>query len=272
MLRLSVNELTTYRWSFDEDVTNYAEAGITQMGIWRQKLSDYGEAEGIELMRDYGLSASSLLWAGGFTGSDGRSHRDAIEDGVEAIELAAQLHADCLVVYTGGRGGHTRTHARRLVQAALEELAAYANDFGVTLAIEPMHPACGMNWTFLTSLAATLEFLDHLNTDSVKIVLDTYHVGLECGLLQRLPGLVPKIGLVHLGDARRAPQREQDRCLLGRGNVPIHDIVAGLHDSGYEGPYELELMGLEIEDYDYWELLSDSRRVVESLIGAGIGQ
>ena len=43
MGQLSINELTTYRWSFEEDVRNYAAAGITSIGVWRQKLSDFGE-------------------------------------------------------------------------------------------------------------------------------------------------------------------------------------------------------------------------------------
>lgn len=270
MLRLSVNEMTTYRWSFEDDVTNYANAGISQMGVWRQKLSDYGDDAGIDLIHEYGMSVSSLTWAGGFTGSDGRSHEEAIRDGLEAIELAAKLEASSLIVYTGGRGGHTRSHARRLVKSALHELAWLADDFGVTLAIEPMHPGCGLDWTFLTGLDATLELLAEVNRDCVKLLLDTYHLGFDPSLRSRLADLVPQIGLVHLGDARRAPSGEQDRCLLGRGRIPVQEIVTMLQDCGYEGAYELELMGQEIEDHDYWELLSDSQRVVEEFQGAGI--
>ncbi len=272
MLRLAVNELTTYRWSFEEDVTNYAELGISQIGVWRQKLSDYGEDAGIALMRECGLAVSSLQWAGGFTGSDGRSHEDAIEDGLAAVELAAKMGADCLVVYTGGRGGHTRSHARRLVGSALRELAYHATDFGVTLAIEPMHPACGMDWTFLTSLESALEFADRLDSDALKIVFDTYHLGMEPDLLSRLPELVPRIALVHLGDARRPPRGEQDRCPLGRGIIPLPEILRCLHEHGYAGSYELELIGQEMEDHSYWDVLDDSRRAVDDFLGASIGQ
>ena len=63
-----MNELTTFRWSFEEDVHNYAAADINAIGVWRQKLSDYGEEKGIELLSEYGMQVSNLLWAGGFTG------------------------------------------------------------------------------------------------------------------------------------------------------------------------------------------------------------
>ena len=42
MAMLSMNETTTFRWSFEEDVARYAAAGIPAMGVWRQKLSDCG--------------------------------------------------------------------------------------------------------------------------------------------------------------------------------------------------------------------------------------
>ncbi len=43
MVRLSLNETTTFRWSFEEDVRHYSEAGIPAIGVWRHKLSDCGK-------------------------------------------------------------------------------------------------------------------------------------------------------------------------------------------------------------------------------------
>src|SRR5580692_4296145 len=128
MARLSMNEMTTYRWSFEEDVARYAAADIGAIGVWRQKLSDFGEDKGVELLAESGLEVSNLLWAGGFTGSDGRSVRDSIDDAAEAIRLAAELRAACLVVYSGSRHGHTHNHARRLVTDALAELLPLATE------------------------------------------------------------------------------------------------------------------------------------------------
>ena len=89
MAQLSMNETTTFRWSFEEDVIHYAAAGIPAIGVWRQKLSDCGLAKGIELLAEHGLKVSHLLWAGGFTGSDGRSFRSSVDDAKEALETAA---------------------------------------------------------------------------------------------------------------------------------------------------------------------------------------
>src|SRR5271163_3357150 len=107
MTRLSVNEMTTYRWSFEEDVTHYRAAGIGAIGVWRQKLADFGEERGADLLADSGLVVSNLLWAGGFTGSDGHSFRESLNDAADAVRLAGALRAKALIVYSGGRGGHT---------------------------------------------------------------------------------------------------------------------------------------------------------------------
>ncbi len=93
MARLSVNEMTTYRWSFEEDVSHYRAANIGAMGVWRQKLADFGEDKGIELLAQSGLAVSNLLWAGGFTGSDGHTYQESLKDAADAIRLAAQLRA-----------------------------------------------------------------------------------------------------------------------------------------------------------------------------------
>ena len=69
MAGLSICELTTYRWSFEEDVHHYASAGVGALGVWRQKLSDCGESHARQLLADHHLRVSSLFWAGGFTGA-----------------------------------------------------------------------------------------------------------------------------------------------------------------------------------------------------------
>ena len=166
MAILSMNETTTFRWSFEEDVANYAAAGIKGIGIWRQKVSDCGPQRAADLLREHGMTASHLFWAGGFTGSEGHSHRESIADTSEALRMAASFGAKVLVVCSGARSGHTLNHARQLVVGALKELVPIAEEFGVVMAIEPMHPGCVRNapfsiaWTtrwrfFLASIVPT---------------------------------------------------------------------------------------------------------------------
>ena len=68
-----------------------------------------------------------------------------------------------------------------------------------------MHPGCAAQWTFLHSLDDTLDLLESVGGAPVKMVLDTYHLGQDGGLLDRIAEMAPRSALVQLGDARRRP-------------------------------------------------------------------
>ena len=275
MALLSINETTTLRWTFEEDVLAYAAAGIQAIGAWRQKLSDFGESKGMELLEETGMSVSNLLWAGGFTGNDGRTYRDSVEDAKEALETAAAMQAACLVVYSGGRGGHTTNHARRLIRSALDELLQTSTGSDVVLAIEPMHPGCATEWTFLTSIEETLSLLEEVGSPRVKMVLDTYHFGFDMGnsspsIIELIPHIAPHLALVQLADGKESPHGDQNRCRLGEGIVPLGAIVETLASAGYDGYYDVELHGEEFEHVDYQALIEHSKTAVEDLIGTTV--
>jgi sugar phosphate isomerase/epimerase len=266
MALLSMNETTTFRWSFEEDVTRYAAAGIPAMGVWRQKLSDCGPGKGRELLDQHGMQVSHLFWAGGFTGNEGRSFEESVEDAEEAIGAAAAIGADTLVVYSGGRSGHTNNHARRLLFEALRQLLPVAEEQDVTLAIEPMHPGCAADWTFLISLDDGLSVIEQFGSPRVKLVFDTYHLGFEAKIVERIGSIVPHVALVKLGDARRPPDGEQNRCRLGDGRLPLKEMVAAFQKAGYDGYYDVELLGEELESADYGALLEHAKQTFSTLL------
>ena len=85
--RIAVSEFSTYKWCFEQDVLRLASLGFEGIGVWRQKLSDYGHEKGSELLIERSMNVSSLQWAGGFTGNNGFSFEEAIEDARAAILL-----------------------------------------------------------------------------------------------------------------------------------------------------------------------------------------
>ncbi|MGD9722490.1 MAG: sugar phosphate isomerase/epimerase family protein [Pirellulales bacterium] len=266
MAGLSINEVTTYRWTFEEDVAQYRACGIEAIGVWRQKLADFGEAKGVELLADSGLAVSNLLWAGGFTGSDGHSYHESLADARHALKLAAALGTRQLVVYSGSRNGHTQNHARRLFVAALGDLLPLAADLDVTLCVEPMHPSCAEDWTFLTDLDDAVALVKGVGNPFLKLVFDTYHWGHACDIAARVGPLAEHIGIVHLSDGTCAPNCEQNRHRLGDGDVPLACIIQSLRKAGYDGYYDVELFGETIENSDYRQLLECSKRAYERLL------
>ena len=275
MVHLSMNELTTLRWSLEEDIEEFSQAGFDGIGIWRQKLSDVGEDAACELLRRKGLTCSNLLWAGGFTGSEGHSFRDSVVDAVEAIQSAARLGADCLVIYTGAWGGHTQNHAYRLVHNALRELIPFAEEFGVPLALEPMHNSCGGNWTFLETIEETLAVIDPLESPFLQLAIDTYHIGFDCladpSIFNQLSDIAHRVAIVHLGDGLVIPDGEQNRCPLGEGLLPIRQIIETLVESGFDGFVDVELIGEAVEQFDYPQLIQKSKSFLNDMFATKSG-
>jgi sugar phosphate isomerase/epimerase len=266
MPTLSMNEVTTYRWSLEEDLRRYAAAGYEGIGVWRQKISDFGEEQAVDLVAESGLRVTNLGWAGGFTGSDGRTVDESVQDAAHALRLAGALGAGSLVVYPGGRNNHILSHAERLLRSAIEQLLDFAADVEVVLAIEPMHPACAGEWTFLTELEATVAFIERFNSPFLKLVFDAYHFGHDRAVLANLPELVPYIGIVHLGDRVEAHSLDQDRRPLGEGNLRLAELVRGLLEAGYVGDFDVELIGRRIEPGDYQTLLRSSLEFFERVL------
>jgi sugar phosphate isomerase/epimerase len=265
MSRLSISELTTYRWSFEEDVLHYREAGFTALGVWRPKLAEFGEEKGVELLEESGLRVSNLLWCGGFTGSDGRSFREALDDAQEALTLAHQLRAECLIVYSGARGGHTHNHARRLLRDALKTLLPQAREQGVTLAVEPMHSEAAGDCTFLCDLNEALGLLETIGDTALKLCVDTYHSGLSPDWEKQLAAAAPHTAIVHVGDGKPPVDRDHARTRLGEGQVPLREMLAALRGSGFAGYYDVELIGTDVEPAAYPDLLRHCRTQFDAL-------
>jgi sugar phosphate isomerase/epimerase len=263
--RVSICQFSTYQWSFYEDVIRYSTLGFATMGLWRQKIDDFGRSAAIDLLYENKMSVSSVHWAGGFTG-DGRTFSDAIEDAVESIHLASQVDADCLIIHPGSRNGHTTSNACRLMNSALSQLVPVAADYGVKLAIEPMLTRNAASWTFMERLEDSFELMERFPAQHLGWVFDLYHFGFDAELFENLESQINRLRLVQLSDRNLLLEKSgksrqgQDsfRLPLGKGEAPIEAWLGKLQRIGYTGKYELEVHGSSVKDIDYFSLLDDT--------------
>lgn len=262
MLRLSVNELSTMKWSFEEDVIHYHEAGFSAIGIWYPKLVEYGEEKGCELLREHGFEISSITHFAGFTGCDGRSFRHELVQALDVIQLAADIKAKTVVIHAGTRNGHTRNHAMRLLRTAFHSLAEAAQAVNVQLAMEPMHIGCGPDF-FLNTIPQCLDVISEIANPNLGIAFDSYHLAQDADIMNWFDSISPLVRLVQLGDAKFAPMGRQNRCLLGHGRIPLLELLNLFSTSGYTGYYEIELQGAGVEHLDYVELLDQTRQTAK---------
>lgn len=263
MHRWAINQFSTLRWAFDEDIRRYHEEGFRAVGISRVKLGDFGEEKAAELLADYRFTVTSLHWVGGFTGCDDRSFKDALADGRRALRTAQEIGAQNVVVHSGSQGGHILNHAKRLLRDALRGLLPLAEEFGVTLLLEPIPLRCADPWTFLRSFDQAIAFVDDLGSPYVRLVLDLYYHGHCQPLMEQIDGVVPYLGLVQIADTCRPPVGHTYRCPPGMGTIPLERWVDRLADEGYEGWFEFEVWGCQRDGWGYVDVLRCCREAAQ---------
>ena len=268
MQRISISELSTLRWSFFQDAVRCASLGFESIGVWRPKIADFNIDEGADLLFEMKMGVSSLHWAGGFTGSEGPSFIEAIDDAIDAIQLASRLNAGCLIIHPGARNGHTLTHANRLLRCALSTLVPVAKDFDVQLAIEPIPGRQPSEWTFLERLEDSLDLISEFEFRNIGLVLDLYHVGLNPDAFEKLPEFINRVALIQLADRKSSSEGPELRQQLGTGNVPLKNWLRKFQELGYRGNYEVELFGPAVvgsnsESADYFQMLEATTKYLE---------
>ncbi len=265
MPKMSMNEVTTFRWSFEEDVIAYSKAGADAIGVWRPKIAEFGEERAVELLQEYQLPVASLSWAGGFTGTHGYCFRELIDDARDAILLAGKLHASCLVLNSGGRSGHTANHARRLLCEALVHLGDLAAEQQVELALQPGRPLLSDEWSFLNSLNEVMDVVDACDHPYVGMAFDAFHLAEDEQLVSRIGEVLPYVTTVQLSDVGSSPKTLTEQVMLGEGQLPLAAIVEAFDRGGYDGYYDVGIWSDRLWQSDYVGVIERCRTVCDEL-------
>lgn len=258
--RLALSQVTTPSWGFGEDVTGYLSSGIHAMAVWRDKLDLFGQEEGIEMLKEYGMKVSSVSDAGYFLRKTRSQTAQAVQDSLIAIDLARRLEADSLVVITGEGGSVFRSadQDRKIVIEAFREIAPYAESHGVKLAIEAVNGERYPGNTFLHTIPDVLNILDIIGSPTMGLCFDVDHLWEERDLLEHIRQVSGRIMAVHLSDMPADPQPPFDRRLPGGGIVPLSEILNAILDTGYNGFFDLEIFSLDLWKREYQILLKES--------------
>lgn len=268
MFSAAISQLTAPRRDLAEDLAACSDHGFASLAIWRPKLSDVPLPIARRLFTAAGVKASSVQWAGGFTGGDGRSFDESVADAVEAIDCARVLGAPVVVVHTGGRGGHTRSHARRLLVQAVEALAPAASQARVRLAIKPLHAATAADCDFLGSLAEALEMTAFLRrqprvTNDIGLAVDLWHFADDPDFAALAPRLAACAAVVQVADRDGPPTPEQERLPVGRGSLPLREAAQQLIGHGFGGCFEFDPVGEDVEAVGHDGVLATLRDVAD---------
>ncbi|CAM5473283.1 sugar phosphate isomerase/epimerase [Streptomyces californicus] len=247
LARLSINQETIKQWSLEELAEGCAKAGIGHVGLWRAPVQAYGVERTARLLSDAGIGVTSLCRGGFFTALDPAERARALDDNRAAIDEAAALSTDTLVLVSGGLppGSRDLHGARERVADALAELAPYAAERGVRLAIEPLHPMFASDRCVVSTLGQALDLAERFPAEQVGVVVDTYHLWWD----DRAPADIARAGAggrIHAFQLADWITPLPAGVLLGRGqlgdgSVDFRAFRSAVESAGYDGPIEVEI-------------------------------
>jgi sugar phosphate isomerase/epimerase len=246
---LSFNQITAENHDLEEVVAGCKEEGINWIAPWRHKVADVGLQKSARLIRDAGLKVSSLCRGGMFPAATRSEREERIDDNRRAIDEAAELGTDVLVLVCGPAPDHDIDAARDMVEAGIETLIPYAEQTGVKLGIEPLHPVFAGDRSVIVSLGQANEIMERLASPQVGVVIDVYHVWWDPKVYSEIERASGKILGFHVNDWIPVKDPLTSRGMMGDGVIEINRMRNAVETAGYNGPVEVEILNKKI-----WEM------------------
>ncbi|MEU4000065.1 sugar phosphate isomerase/epimerase family protein [Streptomyces fungicidicus] len=264
LARFSINQMTVKQLSLPELVDACRDLGVPGVGLWREPVQAYGLDAAAKLVRDAGLAVTTLCRGGFLTATDPAERAAALADNRRAVDEAATLGTDTLVLVSGGlpAGSRDLRGARERIADALAELGPYAEENGVRLAIEPLHPMFASDRCVVSTLSQALDIAERFPAHQVGVTVDTYHIWWDDTAPAQIAraGAQGRIHTFQLADWT-TPLPEgvlNGRGQIGDGAIDMREWQGHVEAAGYTGPIEVELFNDELWARDGRELLAET--------------
>jgi sugar phosphate isomerase/epimerase len=244
--RVSVNGMSTLRWTLAEDIAFYGSAGIGAAVIPFSKFKADPQA-GIDAIRASGLHVVSVPGpgAGALFIQGGEAVLEAFRPQIDAVSA---LNCKSLYFLAGPTPPRMSTdEAHGILVEALGPANAYARAKGVTLALE--HNSVATRSTgFIHSLA---DAADLARDADIGICLELQNCWYERHLDRLFRENVDRFVVAQVSDFLVGEELRLNRRVPGDGSMPLEWMLERLLDAGYDGYFDLEILGPSIEAEGY---------------------
>jgi sugar phosphate isomerase/epimerase len=257
--RLSLNQITVSSWSVSQAVEGCVRHGIPSIALWRHKIEEAGLASCVRSVKDAGLHVSSVCRGGMFPAPTAAGRQKNLEDNFRAVDEAAALRADSLVLVVGGGAEVGLVEARKMVADGVAVLVPYAREHGVTLSLEPLHPMYAAERSVVNTIGQALELAAGFAADEVGLVLDVFHIWWDPQVLPLIAQCRGRIYGFHVNDwLVPLPDLLLGRGMMGDGVIDNRMLRQAVDQAGYHGPIEVEIFNRAIWNSDPDEVLQQT--------------
>jgi sugar phosphate isomerase/epimerase len=108
--------------------------------------------------------------------------------------------------------------------------------------------------------------MDVARRAGIQVMLDFQSCWFERGLAELVRKNLDLVGVVQISDYVIGTPRTGDRVVPGDGDIPLERLIAMVLDAGYQGAFDLEVMGPRIEAEGYRSVLRRSVEAVSEML------
>ena len=266
--RICVSAISTFRLSLPDDLEFWARHEIGSVGVSVAKLERFGWQKGTELVRaavDRGLHVVDLIGLSPFhlARPDGwDEHRERL---MHAVAAAAAVEAGCVVFTTGPFAPLSWDEAADALEAALFPVLVEARRQGIDVAIEHTN-SLRVDVGFVHTLRDAIDLARRLDTG---VCMEMNACWAERDLVSTMRRGIDRIRLVQVSDFKVGTIASSQRLVPGDGDIPIARIIDDLLTAGYEGAFELELIGDAIVEEGYDTAIPRAVAALDALLTSG---
>jgi sugar phosphate isomerase/epimerase len=248
---LSFNQMTCDPADLSLAIEATAKGGLQWIGVWRHKIKDAPVEEFGKRIRDAGLRVSGLCRGGMFPALTAEERQHRIDDNFRALDEAAALGTDTLVMVCGGlpAGSRDLDGARQMVVDGLSAMVPHAKARGVRIGIEPLHPMYNADRAVVATLGLANDMAERVGSDQVGVVIDVYHVWWDPQVYREIERARGRIFGFHVCDwLVPTPHMLMGRGMMGDGVIEIARLRQAVEGQGYTGPIECEIFNQAVWD------------------------
>lgn len=239
--RLSFNQMTAGKATLAEVVDACVKHGVQWMGPWRYSVTSDPKAAA-QLIKGAGLHVSSLCRGGMFPAATREERQSRIEDNLRAIDEAAAIGTDLLVLVNGPAPDRDLDGARQMVVDGIGAVADHAARCGVRLGIEPLHPMFAADRSVVVTMGQANDMAAQFAPGQVGLVVDVYHIWWDPQVYAEIARAGERIFAFHVSDwIVPTPDFLMGRGMMGDGVIEIRRLREAVEQAGYTGPIEVEI-------------------------------
>jgi sugar phosphate isomerase/epimerase len=242
--KLCIHTITTKPWEIEKSAAEFGKAGVGGISVWRETLEGRDIAKTGDMLRSNGLEIVSLVRGGFFPSIDSVKRKESIVDNRLAIDEAEALGCPMVVLVCGAEPRISLEKSRDQIRAGIYAILPYAENVGVKLAIEPLHPMYADTRSGICTMEQANDMVEHFHSDYVGVAIDVYHLWWDPHLENEIYrcGENDNIFAFHVCDwLSPTVDMLNDRGLMGDGCIDIKQIREWVEGSGFDGFNEVEI-------------------------------